>query len=518
MADPTKLEYDATVNKGRRKAPSQTITAEHVQLPASKRSKLLATVQDQVRNAATLAWMVRHHLDYVARFRFQFRSGNEQLDSLMERYFDWHGRPANFDIARRLGREEAFRMFEAEKVTAGDAAMVMLATGQLQAVESDMIAFPKIGPREKRGVYGKVPKEVALVDKDTGVLINNYGAIDKFCICNRGWDGKQVAFDHLEGFENVIFDGYFTRFSSQVRGISPLSTAVNTIQDLYEGFEWNLLKAKIHAIFGVAIMRDYAATGSDQEEVSSLGAASGITTGTDEAMTQAAETDAGTKSISSSLQKLTPDSLLMVDMDTRGRIEMLESSTPSNEFQAFSEMMTRIAMLALDIPYSAFNTAQSSFSAMIADNNLYEVSCRHKRDKNKWKRHEYSDWLIRREWEAPGAWELKAAAEAAGITRLRDLQEKVEWIPSGAPWLQKLQEVQGDIKAISCALDNPIDICQRRGGDVFKNIDKIAEVNAYAKLKGVPIMVGESGQATVEEITGQDTPQDSAPNGDNSNE
>ena len=503
----TALAYDAVVDKGRRRPPSTRIAAEHVILPDSQRKKMLATVQDQVRNASTAAWMVRKHLDYVSRFRFQFRTGKIKTDKLVNRIMDWHGRPGNFDVSGRLGREEMFRLFEAEKVTAGDAGILKVNDNgafRCQAVESDMITYPKLGamkPGKGESYESLDAKLLGAVNKNTGIVLSTLrsGMVDKYCICNRGWDGKQVAFDHLEAASNVIFGAYYTRFGSQWRGVSPLSTAINSIQDMAEGIEWNLLKSKVHSVFGVAIMRDYASGATDQEEVSSFGAAAGITTGTDEALLTASETPEGTKSISSSLQKLTPDSMLMVDMDTKGRIDTIESRTPSNEFQSFMQIVMRIAMLALDIPYTAYDASTGSFSSMIADQNVYDVACRWKRDKNRWARHDYSDWLLAQIWNAPDdPWSLKQVAEADGFS-LDGLKFETEWIAIGQPWLQKLSEVSGDIMSISSLIDNPIDICQRRGTDIFDNIDKMKLVMEYAAKEKVPIMFGTSGQATIQE-------------------
>jgi len=507
----TRFDYDAVETTGRRKAPRTRVVAEHVVLPDSKRVKMLATVQDQIRNASVAAWMVRRHLDYVSRFRLQFRTGDDSLDQLVTRIFDWHGKPRNFDVAGRLGREEMFRLFEMEKVTSGDGAIVKLSTGKLQAVESDLIAYPKSGPRigGRKGQYNQIPRDVIdRVGMDTGVVISDTypGLIEQFCLCNRGWDGKAIAFDHLEDAANVIFDAYWTRFSSQVRGVSPLSTAINSLQDVYEGVDWNLAKAKAHALFGIALMRDYAGGATDQEEVSQLGAVSGVTVGYDEAAADgtAYESDAGTKSVSSTLQEIKPNSMMLIDMESKGRIDTIESKTPSQEFQAFTELVMRLVLISLDIPFSAFDSRTCSFAGMIADNNLYEVSCGWKRDKNKWARQDYSDWLLERIWnDTADEWGLRAVAARAGKNRLRDIQEAVHWVPSGSPWLQKLNQVQGDIKAISVALDNPIDACKRNGGDVFENIDKIAQVNEYAKSKGVSLLVGESGQRSVEEVSAE---------------
>lgn len=494
----TQFDYDAVKTTNRRRKPTERLRAEHVILPDSKRKKLLSTVQDQIRNASTAAWMVRRHLDYVSKFKFQFRTGDEQLDNLVNRIFKWHAQPKNFDVAERFGREEMFRMFELEKVASGDAAMIKTSDGKLQAIESDLIAYPS---------GGTIPQDLAAdVDRDTGVVMDasKPGRIAYYCICNRGKEGIAVNFDHLEDAANVIFDAYYTRFSSQVRGVSPLSTAINSIQDVYEGVDFNLAKAKVHALFGIALMRDYSGASTDQEEVYEFGGASGIKQGLTESATNAPATDAGTKQIEASLQEMKPNEMLMVDMDTKGRIDTIESKTPSAEFKDFTEFVIRLSMLALDIPYSAFDSRSSSFSSMIADQNMYEVSCKWKREKNQWKRHEYSDWLLETIWNNPQSeWPLRQVAQSAGIVRIRELQDLVEWVPAGFPWLQKLQEVQGDIKAISVGLDNPIDACKRRGGDFFINIQKTADAYAYANSLNVPLMIGEPGQASVVEAESQ---------------
>lgn len=501
------LEYDAIKTTGRRRRPSTTLSAEHVVLPDSKRRSLMATVQDQIRNASVCAWMIRRHLDYVSKFKFLFRHENEALQKLVNRLFDWHAQPKNFDIAERFGREESFRMFEMEKVSAGDAGFITITNLlKLQSIEGDLIAKPTSGKWNGKSSE-PIPDEVKTdVLENCGVIMDpeRPGRVAKFCLCNRGKDGTQVAFDHLEPAENVIFGGYFTRFSSQVRGVSPLTTAINLIQDAYEGVDFNLAKAKVHAIFGIAIMRDFTGF-TDQEEVAGWGGASGVKTGATENEKTAETSTDGTKSISASLQEIKPNEMMLVDMDTKGKLDTIESRTPSAEFREFTAVVIRLALLALDIPYSAYDSAAASFAGMIADNNLYEVSCAWKREKNLWSRIEYSNWLLASAWEHQD-WKLKEVATKAGVS-LSELQQSVEWIAAGFPWLQKLQEVQGDIKAISVGLDNPIDACKRRSGDFFQNVLKISEAIEFAKKHNVPLMIGEPGQASIAEVEAAATPQ-----------
>jgi len=498
-----KLGYNATSDKKRRQAPKTKVTSESVVLGKSKRSKLQATAQEQQRNHSLMAWMIRQHLDYVSSFKIQFRYDKEELLPLvkaLEKLFRWHGRPENFDVARRIGREEAFRLFESEKTVSGDAAMVKIGSPyySMQMIESDLIAYPKVGKKIKSTncKYASIPKTILdKVDNDCGVILNSNGAIEKFCICNRGFDGKQVAFDHLEKWNNVIFDCYYTRFSSQIRGISPLSTALNSMQDLYEGFEWALLQHKVQSLFGIALMRDYNGT-DELSDMNMDGLEGSVSTSTETVDTT--PSDAAT-TISTTVADLQPDETFIIDMDQKGKVETIEAKTPSGEYISACNLTIRLCMIALDIPMTFFDSKKSSFSGMIADRNLYEKSCKNKIDKNKWARQNYSDFVVDSYWFSP-KFNLSKVAASVGITDIQMVKDMVEWISAGFPWLQKHQEIAGDLKAIAGGLDNPIDAARRRGGDAMNNLQKTSQFLKEAEKLNVPIAYGESGQRTAEEI------------------
>jgi capsid protein len=368
-------------------------------------------------------------------------------------------------------------------VVCGDAGLLKLAGLKLQAIESDLIAKGTGAPENVN---------------DSGLVMDNGRAV-QYAICNRGSNGSTPTFDHLEPAENLIFDAYWNRFSSQFRGVSPLSTAINTVQDVHEAFEFNLIKAKMHALFGVALLRKTDGTAD-------LGGASGAT----------AETAGQESDDTDSHLDLDPRSINMLDLSPGDDVKVIESGTPSAEFVEGSYLFIQIAMLALDIPVTSFDSRRSSFSARIADLNEYEVSTDSKRTKNRYVRQEYSDWVLASIWnDAASPWGLRKVAGSAGMS-LRDVQESVEWVASGSPWLDKYRQMQGDQLGIDIGLDNAIDACRRRGSNVFENIDKQAQVIAYAKARGVPLMSGSSGQRTVQEITATDDGEDSPAGEDNS--
>ena len=466
--------YNATVDKGRRQAPTTRVRHESQELTQSKRKRLNATTLDQMRNHSIIAWMVRKHLDYVSSFHFSFRTEKGGLDSLVNRIFRWHGAPENMDFMGRLGRDEMFRLFEMEKVVNGDAALVKLAGLKLQAIESDLIA---------KG--GCDDAEIANTINGSGLVVDDLGRVKKYAICTRNTGVTSgIKFHHLEDASCVIFDAYWTRLSSQFRGVSPLSTAINTVQDISEAMEMNIVKAKMQALFGVKIKRDSIGTDGD------FGGAGGATDET---------ADADTTATGSSFD-LNPRAINILDLKPGDDADVIESRTPTAEFVEGMYLFIHVAMLALDIPITSFDSRRSSFSARIADLNEYEVSSESKRTKNRYVRKAYSDWVLKTIWnDSASAWPLKKVATENDMS-LRDVQEAVEWIPAGSPWIDKLKQIKGDQLGISMLQDNSIDAARRRGQNVFENIDKQAKVIAYAKDRGVPLIIGTPPSSSVEEI------------------
>ena len=454
--------YAAGTDKGRRTAPKTRPQHESKIATVKIRKRIQATAQQQNRDLSLVAWMIRNHIDYTSSFHLSFRSKDEALNELVNMFFRWHGRPKNFDIAERLGREESFRLFEMEKVVSGDAGFVKLSDLKLQGLESDLIA---------KGVTpeNETPKQKTGREhlNDEGLVIDGAtGRKESFGVCNRGPKGDKVTFDHLEPADNVIFDGYWSRFVSQYRGISPLTTAINMVQDIHEGFEYNLVKGKMQALFGIAITRNPG--GED-----SMGGAGGSLVDTVEDTTV---TNPGT----GAELDLAPDSINILDMNPGEQVDTIESKTPTAEFVDGSYLFIQIALLSLDIPITFFDSRRSSFSGGIADLNKYEKACKWKQNKNRYARTDYSDWAIEQLWDDPEFkdWGLEAAAKKAGLTMIQ-VQALVEWIPDGSPWMDKLKQIKGDDIAIELRIDNALDASRRRGGDVYKNVDKQLAVEKY---------------------------------------
>lgn len=465
VADPgvnISLGYNAVEDVGRRQPPQTTVKLEDVILPDFKRKKLEATAQEQFRNHALLAWMVRKHLAYVTRFEPHFHTKNAKLNRRMMDLFDRHSRKENFDIAGRHDRNMMMMLYEASQVLGGDAGLLKLKSGHLQGIESDRITKPL-----------DIPDNIGKNVNDQGLKLDDYSKVVEYCIARRGDNGQGYQYDKMVKAADIIYDGYFFRFD-QYRGISPLSAAINGCQDLAESWEWTLLKIKVHALFGIAVKRG----GNDGTNYNKVG-------------NNSYGSSNPTATTSTVPNQIKPNGIISLDLKPEDGVETIESKTPSQEMQSYSELMIRIVLLALDIPYTAFNSMASSFSARIADRVEYEEAARSKREKNANALRQYSDWKID-QWISDQN-KLGKIAKEAGMTA-DDLKYELEWIPAGTPWLDKTKEVDGDTRALAISADSIPRICKKRGLDPFVLIDENSEVLDYAKKKGVPVYFGNPGQ------------------------
>ena len=454
--------YEATESKGRRQAPQVRTMSEDLVMSQDRRRKLQATAADLSRNFELAAWMIRMHVAYVSQFDLHVATGNPDLDREITALFDWHGRKRNFDTASRHSRSDAMRLFEIAKVFDGDAAFIKTGNGSLQGLPGKRIYKP-----------ADAPKSV----NDRGLVLASTGEVLQYCVCRWKNDGKTLEYDHLENAQNVIFDGYFQDFD-QTRGISPLASAINRMQDTREAFEWTHLKIKLHSLFGIVFKRD---------------APSGMWDNPDD------DDDAtGDPQYKVSLDK----GVMSLDLKPGDDVDTIESKTPSSEFLNYTELAIRIALLSLDIPYTFLDSSKASFSARIADANQYEFLCEPKREKNQAVMQEYSDWKLAG-WMAspnPRFARMREMADAERLT-VPELQAKTQWIGRGTPWVDKLKQIQGDEKAIANGLDSRQRIARRRGqGNVFRLFDELAEEERYATEKGATLMLGASGQKSSGEV------------------
>lgn len=459
-----KSDYDAIdASKGKRLAPRTEIKFEDFHLDRTQRKSLNATTIDQQRNFALVAWMVDCHLDYVASFDFQSRTGDRPLDREIEAAMDEWMSARTCDIARRHHLQRLIRLAEATRVLGGDCAIIRTNTGRLQIVEPNRIARPTID----------VPPDWP-VNEVHGVEVDPVTTEAlRYAVCNRSFDGGTTGSLKFAGWADARYCdmlGYYTR-PDQIRGVSPMSSAVNTVQDLYETFDANLAKAKLHALLGVFFGRDSA-----------------------EGMTGAGELDdetGDTPDSTTERYRMPIKGLLKVEGLPGDTVEMLESKTPSQEFQSFSEAMVHVALCALGIPMTFYDSRRSSYAAARQDLLRYVLSVKKKRQD------------IAVILDNIARWKLSffTRGNIIRLPRGKDFRFlRWEWVPAGIPWIDPLKEMSANMLAMASGATSLQRLHKEAGhGDAFDTIDEIAAIQKYAREVGAQISTSTAPNIVINE-------------------
>lgn len=443
----TRFQYDAIIPKGRRRNPGNRVAREDFYLQGNRRNAVQANAADLCRNLSLAAWMVRRHLDYVSQFAFHSRTDNAKLDMQIETLMEEDSRPSNNDVAGKFGREKMFRVAEMRRVLDGDTLLVKLNDGRLQGIQGDLV----VEPSEK------------LADEEwiSGVLVTSVGRALAYGVKVRKGYGSET-FDRRINSTNVIHYGFFERYAAdQVRGISPMVSALNPLRDVYENFDYALAKAKVSQLFALAFYRD--ASDSVGEVSSEADASIDQETGTVSGGGNGYKVDFGKGPV-------------LLDLEDGDRAEFLESKQPSSEFQSFTQLVIQVSLKSLDIPYSFYDESHTNFFGSRAAWLHYERSCRDKRDDQLEMRRNYTIWKLQT-WIRDGRLILPRGMNISDLYW--------EWQARGMPWWDPSKEVKGNISAIGAGLDTPQRVCKSADTDFFDNIDQIAKAQEYAKKKGV---------------------------------
>lgn len=441
--------YDALEPQGRRKKISRAVYREDYHTRGNKHRGLQSSSADLVRNMSLAGWMVRRHLDYVAQFEFHGRNEDEAINRQIEQLMLEDSRPSRADISGRFTREKLFRLAEARRVLDGDTLLVKLRDGRMQGIQADLVRDPNRIPQNEQWI--------------NGVLINGFGRPLAYGIHKR--DGySSTEFARRVNATNLIHYGFFDRYAAdQVRGVSPLVSALNPLRDVYENFSFALAKAKVSQLFAMAFYRDspdsVLPVEADPEQ------------GTIDADGDSIEEPRG-------FQAFVKSDTRYIDLNPGEKAEVIESKQPSTEFQNFTQLVLQVALKSLDIPFSFYDESHTNFFGSRAAWLHYERSCKDKRDDQIEMRRNYTQWKLQ-SWIAGGRLVLP--------TNMRQSDVLFEWVPRGMPWWDPSKEINGHIAAIKAGLDTPQRICRATGTDYFDNVDAISKALAYAEQKGVPV-------------------------------
>ena len=469
--DVTSFEYEAIQSTNRRKQQTQrqkkTVDA---MLPQMKRKKSENVTQDLLDNHAIVGWAIRRHLDAVTGFYFDADKGvDPDVSKVVLDLFKWHGQKTNFDAARRHSRDEAFRIAEIQKVIDGDVLMAKIGNrrspryGSMQLIEGTRITRPK-----------DVPPSYQQMFTEHGLELDQWGGVKSFCVCKYDASGTKLVYDRRILADQGIYSGYFDRYSS-TRGVSPLMSAANQFLDIKDSMEHNLLKIKLHALFGYAITSELL----DAQTPDGLEGSGGVGMDTDVYDAD----DSRTESVDEVDFSGGPVSL---DLDPGEKIQLIESNTPPESVRDYTELAIRVALLSLNIPFTFFNANHSTFAQVVADRKMYQESILAAQNLQKEMWEEYKVWKLRQ-------WLLAAAIPGMGIEDLGELREGIHVHSKPSAWLDSLKEVQVEERMIALGLKSIPQVAKERGIDAYNVLEEQAAFLRKAEELNVPVYIGDPG-------------------------
>ena len=470
--------YDAVASKGRRRPPRSDLRSEDWVLPSVKRRKLVATNRDIIRNYSLAGWMIRCHLDYVARFHFQPKTGDADTDKALAQIVRRWSKAGAFESSGRFSRQQAMRITEARKVLDGDMFWVKIATGQVQMLEGDRVLTPP----------GGVPTYTPYKPTDFvhGIAVDQEtGRIKAICVCRRQRDGVFAAEwgGGLGGyvFERVIDAKNVWQHASwettcrvdQVRGISPLAAAINMLEDVYEGIDLAMAKSKVAQMFGLVFYRQAV------EEQEGWASHRGNAVVSDESQDGIPPGGIQEGDGSGNSGQLVPpkededDSRYDVDpgagpfkleLQENDRAEFLSTNTPEAELLAALSFCTDLSLKAMDIPMSFCDGSKVNYYGKKADIQQYENSSKSKREQNQTLQEEWFEWRLSVAIARGEKDVLELIAAVGGdLTKLQG-----DWVPTCMPWIDKLRDIKADQLAIEGGQDNHVRTARRYGVDYYE--------------------------------------------------
>jgi capsid protein len=341
-------------------------------------------------------------------------------------------------------------MAEARRTIDGDVFLLKRADGRLQAIEADRIRQP--GSTELLRHPEARATGLKADDMPSGIATDDDGRPIWYALHDRSGNG--FTFARLLPARDVLHHAYYsTERFDQTRGVSPLATALQPLQDLYEGFTYALAKAKVAQLFGMVVKRD---------SNSLLGELVAQDT---TATPPKYDVDLGTKGP------------FFLDMFPGDEAQFLENKTPSSEFKDFTQAMIAVALKSLDIPFSFYDEAYTNFFGSRAALLLYQKSAQAKQADNRDLLTALSRWRL-------GLWVLDGTLALPPGIRLADIT--LDWIPAGTPWWNPAQEIAGDVKALEAGLTTRTQIRREKYGDDWRDvIDRLAAENDYMRAKGL---------------------------------
>ena len=444
------FRYEAVEPSATRRPIVISLRSEDRELPPEKRRALVSEARDYQRNFTLAGFALRKHLQFVSYYRFSAETPNREFNRALERRLATWKRRENCDAARRSNFDELMTILESHRAVDGDVGVLRRADGRLQLVEGDRIKSPNEGDDLENWV--------------NGVELDDVGAARRYAI----WSRKRAGGMEFQRYVDAkYFDliAYRTR-RDQIRGVSLFAPAVKMISYLYDGLDYALAKLKLEQMMGIVTRLEDG------------GSLVGAPTTNSEA-------------VDGALQEKFGRDLLHLALRPGEDASFMESNNPSQNFQTFTELVSRLIFASLDLPYSFFDGSKTNFYGSKGEFEQYLDTVEKKQSPtiatlNEW----IFDWLMPN-WIAEGSLTLPD-----GWT-IEDLRHDVGWKGSGLPYWRLFEYVKETQAAINGGLVDPYALADSFGESLSRNIEKLRQAKEYAKENGVSIPYGEKQNVNI---------------------
>lgn len=446
-SETTKLGYDAVHSSPRRRDAPISSKSEDRELTTRGRQALSSKGRDLARNLSLAGFVIRKHCQYVAKADFKCSiPGQPKYNALVKKFIGHWSRREHCDLSQRHSLPDLLYLWEIHRIIDGDVAIVKLSNGRLQSIEGDRLRNP---PEPQKGDgYEWIH----------GVKVGRNNQAFKYAVHCRN-AGSGFTFERTVPAENMLLCGYFNRLD-QIRGVSLLAPAINQFQDVYEGIEYALAKAKLSQKLGLLTKREN--DHSDPEDYDEFG-----------------------KKITAKTKEIFGSGVMHLDFGEKDDAKIIESATPSTQFQQFIHNVIQIAFAALDIPYSFFDGSKTNYYGIRGAHDDYIESCQQKQRGLINVLHELTDWRLR---NAILDGELPPPPD--GMT-VEELLWHCDWIGVRLPIWRLIDDAKGYMIANDCGFLTPRETTGLYGQDFDENLAEMSEIIKYAKTLDVPLPFGQ---------------------------
>jgi capsid protein len=456
--------YDAADSSNRRRSPPTTTSSEDWYANKRRRQILTANARDLSRNFDLAAAAINKHLSFVTDLTFQAKTADRGFNKELEAWWTEQSKPWNFDVAGRHDWRRGIRLAEACRVIDGDVGWLKIGNGPsrgtIQAIEGDRILMPN----------ESIPDNHDPEEWINGVRVNmKSGKALAYAICDRSGPTMKEFNRTVRAGDMILHAHYGFRYD-QIRGISPLASALNSWRDALEISEYALAKIKISQLFGLQIKT----TTSDAGPAFGQG-------------TTAYTADTDGDGIADSAPRVQMfKGPFVTELDPDESMDIVESKTPSTEMVKFLQVTIQRALQALGIPYCLYDESFGNYagqrSAILqylnttcVDHiaNVTYLACQH------------ANWKM-------GIGVADATLVLPSGKDYDFIRDSYEFVPGAYPTDQPQRESQTTAREIAMGLNNPYTAAQERGKKLEDNIDKIADAMAYGKSKGVNLIYADA--------------------------